>query len=121
MRTEAEKATAAHYLKQIWQILAGETISAEQMHLQTWWNGRSRIERSAFFNLAGINHGNTGKQWLELSNQQRAALVLTLDKFAKETTGLVRTLATVRKSAIDALQQEVYKTSQPRIVRKDAA
>jgi hypothetical protein len=121
MRTEQQKQTAQHYLKQIWQILAGESITAEQAQLQTWWNGRSRVERSAFFNLAGINHGNTGKAWLELSSQHRAALVLTLDKFAKETSSLVRALATVRKSAIDALQQEAYKASQPRITRKEAA
>jgi hypothetical protein len=96
-------------------ILAGEEMTPEQSALSEWWGRLRRIERAAFFMLAGVNHGNTGKQWMQLPPKQRAALVLVAGKWAENMQAITGTLKALRKEAADALTQEARKASRPRV------
>lgn len=111
---------AAEHIARCRALLAGEEMTGEQLVLSNWWNGMKRIERYAFFCLAGINNYNTKKAWMELPEKQRAALVLTAGKWVEGMQGVLTTLKETREKAQAMLEQEARKSMLPRVKAKAA-
>lgn len=96
-------------------ILAGDELTGEQLALADWWERLGRIKQRAFFVMAGVRFGATGKQWMELPEKQRAALILAIDAIAKSAREIEATLKQVRLQAREKLEQESRRVMRPRV------
>lgn len=115
------RSVATEHLRRIWAILAGEELTPEQYQLQNWWADLNRVQRRAFFTLAGINHGDTGKAWMELKPTHRALLLVVLDDFGQKVHRINNALRKVRFEAKAHIEQEYLKSLQPRVGKELAA
>lgn len=107
---------AAEHIAKCREILANPGMTAEQTVLTRWWAGQRRIYRAALFMMAGVNYGNTKKEWMELPIKHRAALILTAQAFAENMHGIMSTLKTAKVKAHDVIEQESRKALRVREV-----
>lgn len=109
--TLIQQSVAAEHIARIRSILAGTEMTPEQAALSHWWNGLRRFQRSAMFLLAGVNYGSVEKNWCDLPQKQRAALVLAAQAFSENMQGIMLTLKGVRQKALAELKAEAARAA----------
>jgi hypothetical protein len=101
-----QRSIAAEHIRQCRAVLADDGKTPEQTALSFWWGSLRRTERRALIDLAGIHHGNTGNDWMQLPAKQRAAIAVTASLWAEKLASLASTLSEIRTEAVMVLKHE---------------